>query len=92
MEDRATQFLAWMITDASAQTESWEKDIILNKLQTSLIENQSTFQRLAHENNALKQLLIEERAESGWLRLTAQQKLRLMWKQEHNLYHNALVL
>ena len=48
-------------------------DIILYKLQTSLMENQSTFQQLAYENNALKQSLIEERTESGWLRLAAQQ-------------------
>ena len=73
MEDKATQFLAWRIADASVQTESWETDIILNKLQASLMENQSTFQRLAHENNVLKQSLIEEKTESGWLRLAAQQ-------------------
>ena len=73
MEDKATQFLAWRIADASVQTESWETDIILNKFQASLMENQSTSQRLAHENNVLKQSLIEERTESGWLRLAAQQ-------------------
>ena len=73
MEDKATQFLTWRIADASIQTESWETDIILNKLQASLMENQSTFQRLAHENNVLKQSLIEEKTESGWLRLAAQQ-------------------
>ena len=73
MEDKATQFLTWRIADASVQTESWETDIILNKLQASLMENQSTFQRLAHENNVLKQSLMEESTESGWLRLAAQQ-------------------